>query len=460
MNKKALGILVKTGINRAKENISKRLNHFREEIKRPYQTTDSYAPSREKPNLFNKAYEFNRPNEAIREGIYPYFRKIKRPSENGTEVVLANGNKCIMFGSNDYLGLSKEPRVVEATIKATELYGSGFGGSRFLNGNTELHEELEERLASFVGKQKAFLFSTGYQANQGIVPLINHDGIYVFADESDHASIVSALLLSRAKKLRFKHNDIESLEKKLAKTPINAEKLIVIDGVFSMEGDIAPLPEICALAERYNAALMVDDAHGLGVIGNKIDREGCTFDGRGTSAFYGLTDKTHIIMGTFSKSFGTIGGFLASEQKVTDYLKHTASSGIFSASLPAGLVAAVLKSLEIIQQEPERMTALSKNAQRMRKGLLKIGYYTGGREEIPIIPIYIGGMFKENREINALLFTKQLEEEGLFVNPVVSPAVKSGKELIRLSVMATHSNEQIDYALEKLEKVGKELNLI
>jgi len=436
------------------------IKNFLKRVSSKSANTHYDSTSASTPTLFRKANDFDRPDEAIREGIYPYFRIIESPLNNGTEYLLADGKRVIMFGSNDYLGLSHDARVIEASIKATKEYGTGFGGSRFLNGNSSLHTNLEKRLSDFLGKPAVYLFSTGYQANQGIVPLINSKETYVVWDSSDHASIISAIQLTPSKKIRFKHNDTNNLEKKLKEIPIESDKIVIVEGVYSMEGDIANLPKICSLAQQYNAALMVDDAHGIGVLGRPIEKEKCTNDGRGTTSYYNLENKVNIIMGTFSKSLGTIGGFLAADEKIIYYLKHNASSGIFSASLPAPLVAAALKSLEIIQNEPERIYSLAQNTKRMREGLARIGYKIGGDEKIPIVPVYIGGLFKENREINALLFAKNLEEEGLFVNPVLSPAVRSGNELIRVSLMSTHTNEQIDYALDKFEKVGKNLGLI
>lgn len=401
------------------------------------------------PSIFHKAYEFNRPNEARKRGVYPYFRSIADISDDETEVVLGDGTRCLMFGSNSYWGLTKDSRVVEDAVEATRRFGTGTAGSRFLNGNTILHDELETKLAEFVGKPAALLFSTGYQANLGFAPIISSkrrclENKYVFSDTSNHASILAGIILSQSRMIRFKHNDIRDLERRLLNVPHSAEKLVVADGVFSMEGDILNLPEICKLKEKYNFGIMVDDAHSIGILGD---------GGRGTANHFGLTNKVDMIMGTFSKTYASIGGYIASDRAIIDFLRHESPSQIFSAGSPASQIAATLRVLEIIKTEPERMACLWKNTERMKNGLISLRYKVGN-SQTPILPVYTGGQYR------TLVFSKRLEEEGVFVNPIVSPAVKQGEELIRISLMATHNPKQIDFALDKMAKVGKELSVI
>ncbi|OSS42696.1 8-amino-7-oxononanoate synthase [Desulfurella amilsii] len=391
--------------------------------------------------LFDKCINFVAYKEIEQAGLYPYFQPIS--SEQGTEVII-NGKKILMLGSNSYLGLTVHPKVKQAAIDAIKKYGTGCAGSRFLNGTLDIHIELEEKLAKFTKKEKAVLFSTGFQANLGaIAGLVGKDD-YVIIDKSDHASIVDGTKLSFGEVKRFFHNDMQSLEKVLQSIDINAGKLIVIDGVYSMDGDIANLPEIINLKKRYNARVMVDDAHAFGVIGK---------NGSGTASHFNLIEKTDIIMGTFSKSFASLGGFIAADTYVIDYLKHFARSLIFSASITPASCAAVLASLEIMQNEPELIGKLWANTNHMRDGLKSVGFDTF-QSCTPIIPVLVGD------DMKVLQYRKMLFEEGIFVNPVVSPAVPKNKALIRLSLMATHTFDQIDFALEKITKVGKHLGVI
>ena len=392
-------------------------------------------------DLFDKCYSYTVAEEARKAGLYPYFQPIS--SEQDT-VVIINGRKVLMFGSNSYLGLTVHPKVKEAAKKAIDKYGTGCAGSRFLNGTLDIHEELEERLAAFVNKEDALLFSTGFQANLGGIAGLVGKGEYVILDKSDHASIVDGARLSYGTVKRFIHNDMESLEKVLSSIELEAGKLIVVDGVYSMDGDIVNLPEMVKLKKRYNARLMVDDAHSFGVLGK---------NGRGTANHFGLEDDVDIVMGTFSKSFASLGGFLAADRAVIDYLRHFARSVIFSASITPASTAAVLAALDIMENEPELIDKLWANTERMRKGVQDMGYDTG-TSCTPIIPLIVGDDEK------VLRMRRMLLDEGVFVNPVVSPAVPPNKTLIRLSLMATHTFEQIDIALDKLYKVGRALDVI
>jgi len=384
---------------------------------------------------------FKDADEVIALGLYPYFRPIS--SAQGTEVIL-DGKKVLMFGSNSYMGLTDHPKVKEAAIAAVKKYGTGCAGSRFLNGTLDIHLACEEKLAEFVHKEAALLYSTGFQVNQGVVSCLVGRDDCVILDKQDHASIVDGARLSFGKTIRFKHNDMASLAQALGNNSQSGGKLIVVDGVFSMEGDIAKLPEIVQLAVQHNALLMVDDAHGLGVLGEQ---------GRGTAAHFGLTDKVDLIMGTFSKSLASLGGFVAADATTIKYLKHRSRALIFSASMPPSNVASVMAALEIIRSEPERLQALWDNTLRMTAGLQQMGFILG-KSATPILPIHIGE--------NLLCFQtcRLLQDEGVFVNPVVSPAVEPGNALIRISLMATHTFAQIDMALEKFAKVGKQLHLL
>ncbi|MCX6256634.1 MAG: pyridoxal phosphate-dependent aminotransferase family protein [Bacteroidia bacterium] len=381
------------------------------------------------------------PQVAMKNGLYPYFRVID--SEQDTEVII-NGKHVLMFGSNSYLGLTNHPKVKEAAKKAIDKYGTGCAGSSFLNGTLRLHKELEARLADFVNKEEAIVFSTGFQVNLGVISSITGRNDYILIDEYDHASIIEGTRLSFSKIKKFRHNDPSSLEKELKDCDHGYVKLIVVDGIFSMEGNIVKLPEIVSLAEKYDACVMVDDAHSLGVIGEQ---------GRGTASHFGLTDKVHLIMGTFSKSLASVGGFIASDRDTINYLRHHARSLIFSASMPPASAASVIAALDIILSEPERITKLWENTNYALNGFKQLGFDTGFSES-PIIPIFV------RDDTKTFKFTIRLLEESIFVNPVVSPAVNSDSSLIRFSLMATHTREQIDFALDKFEKTGKEMGII
>ena len=391
--------------------------------------------------LFGKVRRFTSANEVRATGLYPYFRTIA--SAQDTEVMM-NGRKVLMLGSNSYLGLTNHPKVKEAAKAAVDKYGSGCAGSRFLNGTLDLHLELEGELARLMQKEAVLLFSTGFQANLGVVSTMAGKDDYILADKSNHASLVEGCRLSLGHYLRFAHNDMEALASRIAKLDPDAGKLIVVDGVFSMEGDIIQLPEICRLAAQHQAAVMVDDAHGIGVLGPL---------GAGTVSHFGLTDKVQLIMGTFSKSLASLGGFIATDAATVDYLKHHARTLVFSASMSPANAASALAALRIMVAEPERIEHLWQNSRRLRAGLLRLGFDLGA-SETPILPVYVRDLLATCR------FCKRLEQEGVFVNPVVSPAVPPGQELLRLSLMATHTDPQIDFALDKFQKVGKELGII
>lgn len=391
--------------------------------------------------IYNKSKVLNEKPQLIKElGLYPYFKAIE--SEQDTEVIV-NGKKTLMFGSNNYLGLSGHPEIKKASILAIEKYGAGCVGSRFLNGTLDIHVELEKKLAEFVGKEDALIFSTGYQTNLGTVSSIVGRNDFLILDELDHASIIDGARLSLAKQLKFRHNDMHSLEQILSKLPYESVKLIVVDAVFSMEGDIAKLPEIVLLAKRYNASIMVDEAHSLGVLGQ---------NGRGLVNQCKLTEDVDIIMGTFSKSFGTMGGFIAANKTIIEFLKHNARSLMFSASMTPASTAGVLASLEIIKNEPERISNLWDLTFYAISQFKTFGFDVGNTET-PIIPIYI------RDDIKAFKFTKFLAEKGIFVNPVVSPATSSETSLIRFSLMATHTKEQIDFAISKMIEAAKSINM-
>ena len=390
--------------------------------------------------LRSKLASYTRPAEVKNQGIYPYFREI---SSDQDTVVKMNGKEVLMFGSNSYLGLTNHPKLKEASKKAIDKYGSGCAGSRFLNGSLDIHTELEEKLAAFVGKDEALVFSTGYQVNLGVISSVvgRHD--YIIMDDTNHACIIDGARLSFAKKLKYRHNDMASLEQVLQKLPQDVIRLIVTDGVFSMEGDICKLPEIVALAKKYNANIMVDDAHALGVIGK---------GGRGTASHFGLTDDVDLIMGTFSKSLASIGGFIAADSDTINFLKHHARSLIFSASIAPANAASVIAALDLIQEEPELIDNLWDITKYTMDGLRSIGLETGPTET-PIIPIYV------RDDIKTFKLTAMLQEMGVFVNPVISPAVASEDSLIRFSLMASHTRAQVDEALGKLENVAKALEV-
>jgi len=391
-------------------------------------------------SILDKCYKFTDARKVMAMGYYPYFRVIT--SEQDTEVI-CNGKKMLMMGSNSYLGLTNHPRVKEAAIKAIQKYGSGCAGSRFLNGTLDIHIELENELAKFVGKEEAICYPTGYQANVGCISAIVGKNDFVITDKYDHASIIDGALLAEGKMLRFKHNDMTSLEQVLKEIK-GKNSLIVVDGIFSMEGDIANLPVIIELAEKYNAVVMVDEAHSLGVLGNQ---------GVGTAAHFGLTDKTAFIMGTFSKSLASVGGFIAADEALIHYLKHKSRALIFSASLPPASTASVLEALKIIKEEPERIAKLWENTNYMLTEFKAMGYNTGA-SCTPVVPLHIGNM------MTTFNMWRRLGEEGVFINPVVPPAVPPSSCLIRTSFMATHTKEQLDMALDKFRIIGKELQII
>jgi len=370
-------------------------------------------------------------------GLYPYFRPIE--SGQDTEVII-NGKKVLMFGSNSYLGLTNHPKIIEAAKQATAKYGTGCAGSRFLNGTLDIHEELEARLASYVGKEGAVLFSTGFQANLGALSCLTGRNDYLVLDESDHASIIDGSRLSFSKVVKYKHNNMADLRNKLSQLPEEAVKLIAVDGVFSMEGDFVKLPELVEIAKEFDAAVMVDDAHGLGVIGKQ---------GAGTASHFDLTNDVDVIMGTFSKSLASLGGFLAADANTIEFLKHRARSLMFSASMTPAAAASVLAALNLIQSEPEHIENLWNNTAYAKQQLIENGFDLG-KTESPILPVYI-----RNNDATFLI-TKRLQENGVFVNPVVSPAVAPQDTLIRFSLMATHTFSQIDEAVDKLTRAYNE----
>ena len=393
-------------------------------------------------DLFQKCYDFTKAKEAMDAGLYPYFHALQ--SGQDTEVTMSNQENVLMIGSNNYLGLTSDPRVIQAAIEATTKYGSGCSGSRFLNGTLDLHVTLEERLAQFMRKEKALLFSAGFLANLGIISAIAGRGDYILCDRANHASIYDGCRLSFAKMYKYEHNNMDELENLLQKLGKDAPKLIVTDGVFSMEGDLANLPEIVRLARKYNARILLDDAHGIGVLGA---------NGRGTAEYFGLEDEVDMIMGTFSKSFASLGGFLVASEPVCHYVQHVSRPLIFTASMTPASTGAALKALEIIETEPERRQHLLAIAEEFRISLKEAGFTV--RDGVtPIIPILVGDMNK------TFLVCKVLFEHGVYVNPVVAPAVPADATLIRTSLTATHTREQIDRAVQTLVKIGKEMAII
>ncbi len=393
------------------------------------------------PSLFRKTRGYTSAAKVRALGLYPYFRMIS--SAQDTEVMI-NGKKVLMLGSNSYLGLTNHPKIKEAAIEAVRKYGTGCAGSRFLNGTLDIHIELEQELAQLVHKPAVLLYSTGFQVNLGVISVMVGKGEYILADKSNHASLNEGCLLSPGELLRFPHKDMAALEQRLQKLDQAAGKLIVVDGVFSMEGDIADLPTICRLAREHNAAVMVDDAHAIGVLGDK---------GAGTASHFGLGDRVDLVMGTFSKSLASLGGFIGADAETIDFLKHHSRTLIFSASMSPANAAAVQAALKIMTTEPERMANLWRNTERMSQGLRSMGFDLGASRS-PILPLYVRDLLRTFR------FCKRLEEEGVFVNPVVSPGVAPGMELLRISLMATHTESQIDFALDKIGKVGRELDVI
>lgn len=394
-------------------------------------------------DLFDKVVNddtLKRVREATEGGIYPFFRAL---SDSEGTIATFEGKEVVMIGSNNYLGLTTDPRVRQAAIEAVERFGTSVTGSRFLNGTLQLHLELDRRLAAFVGKEAALVFPTGYQTNVGTISALVGRSDYVIVDKDDHASIVDGCFMSQGEMKRFIHNDIGSLDTVLKKLPADAGKLVIVDGVYSMGGDIAPLPEIVAICQRYGARIMVDDAHGLGVTGG----------GRGTAMHFGLTDAVDLIMGTFSKSFASIGGFIAGDAHVIKFIQHHARALIFSAALPAPNAAAALAALDIMENEPQHVAQLWENAEYMRAGLKKLGYNTGP-SNTPIIPVILGHDFKTAIAWTALI------QEGVYTNVVVPPAVPPNKSLLRTSYMASHRTYHLDRALKAFKTVGENLDLI
>ena len=387
--------------------------------------------------LQNKCAQYRAPQN----GIYPYYKEIE--SEQST-VVKIDGKDVLMFSSNSYLGLSNDPRLKEAAKAAIDKYGTSCSGSRFLNGTLDIHVELEDKLARLVGKDGALCFSTGFQVNLGVVSALCGRNDYLLLDRLNHASIIEGSRLAFGKSLKYGHNDMESLEKCLQQCEPESVKLIVADGVFSMEGDIVSLPEMVALAEKYDAEIMLDDAHSLGVLGHQ---------GRGTADHFGLTDKVDLIMGTFSKSFGSLGGFIASDADTINYLKHNARSLIFSASMPPSNVAAVSRAIDIMLDEPERIQHLWDVSNYARKQFQERGFDTG-RSETPIIPLFVRNSEK------AFWLCSRLLEDGVFVTPVIAPAVPEDDVLIRFALMATHTYEQVDEAIDKITKAFKNAKIL
>ena len=391
--------------------------------------------------LQDKFAKYDLPQQFMAKGVYPYFRTIN--SHQDTEVMM-DGKKVLMFGSNAYMGLTYDKRIIDASIAATEKYGTGCAGSRFLNGTLDIHVELEKELAEFVGKDEALCFSTGFTVNEGIIPAVVGRGDYIICDDRDHASIVDGKRLSFSQNLKYKHNDMADLEKQLQKCNPDAIKLIIVDGVFSMEGDLASLPEIVRLKHKYNASIMVDEAHGLGVFGKQ---------GRGVCDYFGLTDEVDLIMGTFSKSLASIGGFIAADKSIINWLKHNARTYIFSASATPAATASALEALHILQQEPERLENLWNVTNYALKRFRESGFEIGATES-PIIPLYVRDTEK------TFMVTKLAFDEGVFINPVIPPACAPQDTLVRFALMANHTHEQVDEAIQKLTKVFKQLELL
>ena len=391
--------------------------------------------------LQEKLSQYDAPQKAKAAGVYPYFRPIS--SEQNTEVLM-NGKKVLMFGSNSYMGLTNHPKVIEAAVEATKKYGTGMAGSPFLNGTLDIHKELEARIADYVGKEDAIVYSTGFGTNLGVVSTLTGREDYVICDEQDHASIVEGRRLSFSQPLKYKHNDMESLENVLKKCKPDSIKLIVTDSVFSMEGDVVKLPEMVDLAKKYDASIMVDEAHGIGVFG-----EG----GRGVANHFGLTNDVDLIMGTFSKSFASLGGFIATDNEITNFLRHHSSSYIFTASITPASTAAALAAMDIMLNEPERQQHLWDITNYALDNFRAMGCEIG-HTSTPIIPLFIRDDYKTFK------VTRDLLDEGVFVNPVVSPAVAPQDTLIRYSLMATHTKEQVTRSLEAIQKVFKKYDII
>lgn len=394
-----------------------------------------------KNDIFAKAYNFTKADEVKELGLYPYFKPLE--ATDGT-IVEIEGHEVIMAGSNNYLGLTNDKRTIEAAQQALTKYGTGCTGSRYLNGTLDIHLELEEKLAAFMGKENCVLFSTGYQTNEGTIQTIAQRNDIIFSDRDNHACIVVGTLCSNAKTMRYQHNDMSQLRKLLEKADPNAGKVIITDGVFSMSGTLAKVPELVKLAKEFGARLYLDDAHAVGVIGD---------GGRGSASVFGLTDEVDLISGTFSKSFASLGGFIVGDDKVIEYIRHSSPAHIFSASMPPANVATVLKALEILQEEPWRIKRLEEISIYMRTELKNLGFNVWSSES-PIVPVVIGDM------MDCFKFWKDLFEEGVYANAVVPPAVPKGQSLLRTSYMASHTNEHLDRILEAFRKVGLKHGII
>jgi len=392
-------------------------------------------------DVFQKCFDFRGADIVRERGVYPYFRMIASGQD---PVVTMNGQRVIMLGSNNYLGLTNHPEIKAAAARALEDYGTGTAGSRFLNGTLDIHVELEDRLAEFMGREAALTFSTGFQVNLGVISALVGRQDVVVLDNLDHACILDGARLSFGRVLKYPHNDMDALEERLRSVEDDRAAMIVVDGVFSMEGDLSDLPRIVELKKKFNARLMIDDAHGVGVMGA---------NGRGCAEHFGLEDDADLVMGTFSKSLAAVGGFVVGNKTVIDFIKHNARSLMFSASPPPASVATVIKALEIIQREPERRERLWEITEYMKTEFTNMGFDTGDSES-PVIPLVVGEDFA------AFQMTMRLQEEGVFVNPVVSPAVPEGRAMIRTSYMATHTRDQLDTALEACRKVGREMGVI
>jgi 8-amino-7-oxononanoate synthase len=395
-------------------------------------------------DIFQKCYDFTRADEVKAAGFYPYFRAIE---ENEGPVVQIEGRKVIMAGSNNYLGLTAHPKVKEAAVRAVEKYGTGCSGSRYLTGTLDLHNELESRLAKYMGKEACLLFSTGYQTAQGIIPTLVQRGEYVVTDKDNHACIVAGYMMAKglfAEIVRYKHNDVEDLERVISKLPLHVGKLVVTDGVFSTSGEIVNLPDLIKVTKKYNARVVVDDAHAIGVIGK---------GGRGTASHYGLENEVDLTFGTFSKTFASLGGFVVGNERVINYLKHQSPALIFSASPTPASVAAALAALSILEKEPERITKLIHNADRMRKGFKEAGFKIIDGQSA-VVPVIVGD------DMLAFKFWRELFDAGVFVNAFISPGVPPGLQMMRTSYMATHEDHHLDRILEIFSKSGKNLGII
>lgn len=411
----------------------------------PQHTPDAAPPAAKAPvDLFQKCRDFTRADEVKQAGFYPYFRAIE---ENEGPVVQIEGRKVVMAGSNNYLGLTAHPKVKEAARKAVEKYGTGCSGSRYLTGTLDLHNELEARLAGFMGKEACLLFSTGYQTAQGIIPTLVQRGEYLVTDKDNHACIVAGYMMAKglfADFVRYKHNDMADLERVISRLPPGAGKLIASDGVFSTSGDIVELPRLVEIAKRHNARILVDDAHAVGVIGK---------GGRGTASHFGLVDQVDLTMGTFSKTFASLGGFVVGDERVINYLKHQSPALIFSASPTPASVAAALAALDILEAEPERIDRLIRNADRMRQGFTKLGFRVIDGQSA-VVPVIVGD------DLLAFRFWRELFDAGVFVNAFISPGVPPGMQMMRTSYMATHEDSHLDAILDVFAKSGKKLGII